>query len=227
MPTSENKARSLRGELYHAFTPELLTERRRCARACARYNNAGEITRRRQIELWKDVIGDTSPLPQKDPNANEAEDEALFDELAWVEPPFHADYGTNVRLGANVFINFNCTIIDTCLVSIGARTLLAPNVSLYSGTHPLDPDLRNGTQGPELGKEIIIEADVWIGGNVTILPGVTIGKGSTVGAGSVVTKSVRPYTVVAGNPAKFIKDVPRNTTTAEERAHIRDIANAK
>jgi len=66
--------------------------------------------------------------------------------------------------------------------------LVAPNVSIYSGTHPLDPDVRNGTNGPELGKEVWIEEDCWIGGNVVILPGVRIGKGSTVGAGSVVTK---------------------------------------
>jgi acetyltransferase-like isoleucine patch superfamily enzyme len=86
------------------------------------------------------------------------------------------------------FINFNATIIDTCLVTIGARTLLAPNVSLYSGTHPLDPEVRNGTKGPELGGEIHIEEDCWLGGNVIILPGVRIGKGSTIGAGAVVTK---------------------------------------
>jgi acetyltransferase-like isoleucine patch superfamily enzyme len=91
-------------------------------------------------------------------------------------------------VGKGVFINFNCTIIDTCLVSIGARTLFGPNVSIYSGTHPLDPDVRNGTSGPESGKEVWIEEDCWIGGNVIILPGVRIGKGSTVGAGSVVTK---------------------------------------
>jgi hypothetical protein len=73
-------------------------------------------------------------------------------------------------------------------VSIGARTLFAPNVSIYSGSHPLDPDIRQGTEGPEDGKEVWIEEDCWIGGNAIILPGVRIGKGSTVGAGSVVTK---------------------------------------
>jgi len=79
-------------------------------------------------------------------------------------------------------------MVDTCLITIGARTLFGPGVSLYSGTHPLDPDVRNGTKGPETGGEIHIEEDCWIGGNVTILPGIRIGKGSTVGAGSVVTK---------------------------------------
>jgi acetyltransferase-like isoleucine patch superfamily enzyme len=141
-----------------------------------------------------------------------------------------------VRVGEGVFINFNCTIIDTCLVSIGARTLFAPNVSIYSGSHPLDPDVRQGTEGPEDGKEVWIEEDCWIGGNAIILPGVRIGKGSTVGAGSVVTKvswtialnggdqvtstdarlaqDVPPYKVVAGNPARIIKDAPRNTDAA-------------
>lgn len=87
-----------------------------------------------------------------------------------------------------MFINFNCTFLDTCLVSIGSRTLIGPNVSFYSGTHPLDPYLRNGTNGPELGKPITVGEDCWIAGNVTILPGVSIGEGCTVGAGSVVTK---------------------------------------
>ena len=121
----------------------------------------------------------------------EADDE-LFAEDAWVEPPIRIDYGTNVKLGQNVFINFNCTILDTCQVTIGARTQFAANVSLYSATHPVDPDLRNGTKGPEMGGDIHVGEDCWIGGNAIILPGVRIGKGSTVGAGSVVTK-VRNY----------------------------------
>ena len=93
-----------------------------------------------------------------------------------------------MKLGAGVYVNSNFTAIDTCVVSIGARTLLGPNVSLYSGTHPLDPALRNGTKGPETGQEIHIGEDCWLAGNVIVLPGVTIGKGATVGAGSVVTK---------------------------------------
>ncbi|PYH71331.1 sugar O-acetyltransferase [Aspergillus vadensis CBS 113365] len=98
------------------------------------------------------------------------------------------DYGYNVKVGEGAFINFDCVIIDTCLVTIGARTLFGPKVSLYSGTHPLDPAVRNGTQGPESGKEIHIGEDCWLAGNVTVLPGVTIGKGAVIGAGSVVTK---------------------------------------
>lgn len=136
--------------------------------------------------IFTSIVGDKTPLPPK--AHTEEEDEELFAEDPWVEPPIRIDYGTNIELGENVFINFNATIIDTCKVFIGARTLLASNVSLFSGTHPLDPDVRNGTKGPETGAEIIIEEDCWLGGNVTVLPGVRIGKGSTVGAGSVVTK---------------------------------------
>lgn len=65
---------------------------------------------------------------------------------------------------------------------------MGPNVSIYSGTHPLDPALRNGTKGPESGKEVHIGEDCWICGDVTIVPGVKLGRGVTIGAGSVVTK---------------------------------------
>lgn len=111
-------------------------------------------------------------------------------EYPWIERPINIDYGTNIKIGSNVFINFNCTILDTCLVSIGSRTLIGPNVSFFSGTHPLDPDLRNGTSGPELGGTITVGNDCWIAGNAMILPGVTIGDGCTIGAGSVVTKVI-------------------------------------
>ena len=132
------------------------------------------------------IVGDKTPLPP--PAPTEEEDEELFAEDPWVEPPIHIDYGTNVELGQNVFINFSATILDTCKITIGARTLLASNVSLFGGGHPLDPEVRNGTKGPEWGAEIHIEEDCWLGGNATIMPGVRVGKGSTVGAGSVVTK---------------------------------------
>lgn len=115
-------------------------------------------------------------------------DDELFKDEPWIEPPVKADYGFNVIIGKNVFINSNCVMIDSLPITIGSRTLFGPNVSLFAGTHPVDPAVRNGMEGPEMGAPITIGEDCWIGGNVTILPGVTIGKGSTVGAGSVVTK---------------------------------------
>lgn len=161
------------------------------------------------------VIQDKTPLPPQAQTAEE--DDKLFENDPWIEPPMAMDYGYNVRLGENVFINFNSVFLDTCLITIGSRTLVGPNCSFYSGTHPLDPAVRNGTQGPELGKEIHVGEDCWIGGNVCILPGVTIGKGSVVGAGSVVTKSVPDFTVVAGNPAKFIRKIETSMDPAQNR----------
>jgi acetyltransferase-like isoleucine patch superfamily enzyme len=198
-----NLARMRRGELYYAFTPKLVAARRRCGKAVGRLNRAGELTRREIAEHWKEYAGSDisvflsklttnritdSDRPLPPPAATEDEEDAVLHEYPWIERPINLDYGTNVKVGSNVFINFNCTILDTCLVTIGSRTLIGPNVSLYSGTHPLDPELRNGTSGPEMGGPITIGEDCWIAGQVIILPGVTIGNGSTVGAGSVVTK---------------------------------------
>ncbi|KAF1961887.1 maltose O-acetyltransferas-like protein [Byssothecium circinans] len=205
MDTAENRRKMQNGELYHAFTPDLIAARARCKHACTRYNNAGDVPRRKLTELFRDVLDDKSPLPP--PAATPEVDDKLFDDDPWIEPPVAMDYGFNVKLGKNVFINFHAVFLDTCLISVGSRTLVGPNVSFYSGTHPLDPVIRNGTQGPELGKEIHIGEDCWIGGNVVILPGVTIGRGSVVGAGSVVTKNVPDFVAVAGNPAKTIRKI--------------------
>lgn len=203
----ENLARMERGELYYAFTPQLIAERQRCTRILGRLNSAGELSRREIAGYWKEITKDDRPLPP--PAATDEEEDAILHEYPWIERPIRMDYGTNVKVGSNVFINVNCTIIDTCTVSIGSRTLVGPNVSFFSGTHPLDPDLRNGTNGPELGKPITIGNDCWIAGNVIILPGVTIGDGCTIGAGSVVTKDVPAYHCVAGNPAKILRKIER------------------
>lgn len=157
------------------------------------------------------------------------EDALQFDATdPWVEPGgLHMDYGTQVRIAPGAYINSRATFIDTLPIVIGARTLVGPNCSFFSGSHPLDPAVRNGLQGPEGGKAIEVGDDCWLGGNVTILPGVKIGRGATVGAGSVVTKDVDPFTVVVGNPARFlrkieskwdteVKDETMGTATAEE-----------
>ncbi|KAG2411730.1 hypothetical protein HFD88_009286 [Aspergillus terreus] len=206
-----NRERMSRGELYYAFTPDLIAARARCVRACRRFNAAEDVSRRRLIELWKDIIQDTTPLPP--PKDDPTEDEAQLRREPWVDGPIRMDYGYNVRVGEGTYINSNCVIIDTCKVNIGARVLFGPNVHLYSGTHPVDPHIRNGFEGPETGKEINIGDDCWIAGNVTILPGVTVGNGSTVGAGSVVTKDVPPYHVVAGNPAKIIRKIETSASS--------------
>lgn len=121
--------------------------------------------------------------------SNPQEDEALFEETdPFVDGPISVDHGLNFKVGKGSFLNFNLLVLDTCLITIGERVLFGPNVCLYGATHPMDPAVRQGLKGPECGKEVHIEDDVWIGGSVIVLAGVRIGKGSTVGAGSVVTK---------------------------------------
>ncbi|KAL7812385.1 trimeric LpxA-like protein [Trichoderma aethiopicum] len=200
---AENRLRMARGELYYAFTPDLIQDRKCCARACRRLNTAEEPTRRELVEMWKEITRDSDALPER--ASTEEEDEVLLEDYPWVEGPLKMDYGYNVKLGPNVFVNSNSTFIDTCPIAIGARTLIGPNCSFYSGTHPLDHRVRNGTRGPESGRPIVVGEDCWLGGGVTVLPGVTIGRGAVVGAGSVVTRDVAGGVVVAGNPARVLR----------------------
>ncbi|TVY68741.1 putative acetyltransferase [Lachnellula suecica] len=204
---AENESRMLKGELYYAFTPSLIAQRRRCQLASNRFNEArlGDASRRTLLELWREINQDKTPLPP--PGASEEEDDLLLRDEEYVEGPVKLDYGYNVRVGKGAFVNSNCTFINTLPITIGARTLIGPNCSFFSGSHPLDPFLRNGINGPEAGAPISIGEDCWFGGNAIVLPGVTIGRGATVGAGSVVTRDVEAFTVVAGNPARVIRRV--------------------
>ncbi|KAJ3307136.1 Maltose acetyltransferase [Kappamyces sp. JEL0829] len=123
----------------------------------------------------------------------------------FIEPPFRCDYGFNITCGQDVYMNFNCVVLDVAPVTIGSRVMFGPAVQVYTALHPLEAHLRFGPDSFELGKPITIGSDVWIGGNAVICPGVTIGDGCVIGAGSVVTKDVPAWTCVAGNPAKFIR----------------------
>ncbi|KAF7857198.1 hypothetical protein EAF04_009439 [Stromatinia cepivora] len=201
----ENEAKMSKGELYYAFVPKLFEKRNRCHYACKRFNSAGDAPRRKLVEMWKDIIDDKTPLPPA--GATDEEDFRILGDEPYIDGPINVDYGINLRLGKGVYINFNCVFLDTCLITIGARTLIGPSCSFYAATHPLDPFLRNGTNGPELGAPITIGEDCWFGGSVTVCPGVTIGRGCTIGAGSVVTKDIPDFHVVAGNPARIIRKI--------------------
>lgn len=96
-----------------------------------------------------------------------------------IRPPFHCDYGFNIRLGTGVFMNFNCVILDVTHVLIGDRTQIGPNVQFYAADHPRDVAQRR--DGLEFARPITIGSDVWIGGNAVILPGVTIGDNAVIG----------------------------------------------
>ena len=127
------------------------------------------------------------------------------DEQTKVVPPFHCDLGFNIKLGKNVLINYDCIFLDTAEISIGDNTLIGPGTKIVTASHPLDAARRRDWSVS--GKPVKIEEDVWIGAGAVIIPGVTVGARSVIGAGSVVTKDVLSDTVVAGNPAQFIREL--------------------
>lgn len=134
---------------------------------------------------------------------------ALFSCLTGVEvdetfellPPFYTDFGRNIRIGKNVFINHCCEFMDRGGITIGDNVLIAPKVNLITIGHPLNPSDRRATYTAP----ITIGNGVWIGAGASVMPGVTIGENSVVATGAVVTKDVPPNTVVAGVPAKVVK----------------------
>jgi acetyltransferase-like isoleucine patch superfamily enzyme len=144
------------------------------------------LSHRILINCPPSITQSLDPLPS--PGSIEAEEYALLGAYPWIDRPIHIDYGTNIRIGSGTYINCNAVFIDTCMVTIGSRVLIGPNVSFFSGTHSLDPDYRNDLNGPASGGAITVGDDCWVAGNVVFLPGVTVGPGCTIGAGSRVNK---------------------------------------
>ncbi|WP_435354675.1 sugar O-acetyltransferase [Emticicia sp. SJ17W-69] len=128
---------------------------------------------------------------------------AEIDKTTTVFTPFHTNFGRYIKFGKNIFINHDCTFLDLGSITIEDDVMIAPKVSLITESHPTAPSERKAL----LLKPILIKRNAWIGASATILPGVTIGENSVVAAGSVVTKDVPDNTVVAGIPAKIIKNL--------------------
>ncbi|HZO46138.1 MAG TPA: sugar O-acetyltransferase [Xanthobacteraceae bacterium] len=119
-------------------------------------------------------------------------------------PPFYAAGGDEIRVGHNVFVNQNCTFYDLGGLDIADDVMIGPNVNIITAGHPLAPSQRRSVT---IGKPIVIERNVWIAANATIIGGVNVGENSVVAAGSVVTKDVPPNTLVGGNPARVIRSI--------------------
>ncbi|EQC38643.1 hypothetical protein SDRG_04342 [Saprolegnia diclina VS20] len=183
--------RMLQGQLYYGGCPVLMAKRVAARKLWSQLNKLDDVdaTDPARLALLRELLG------------------SMGQDVA-IESPFRCDYGNNIYLGSNCFINYNCTILDCNKVTFGDNVLVAPNVSIYTATHPTDAKLRHDW-GPELAFPITIGNDVWIGGNAVILPGVTIGDGAVIGAGAVVTKDVPPYVVVGGTPARIIKHLDK------------------
>jgi maltose O-acetyltransferase len=156
----------------------------------------------------RDLCGRLAALS---PHAPDDERQRLLAQLfgaptdAYVTPPFHCDYGTNIALGRKVYFNFNCVVLDVAPVTIGNGVLFGPAVQVYTAMHPMGADERR--RGLESGRPIAIGDDVWIGGGAILCPGVTIGPRAVIGAGAVVTRDVPADVFAAGNPCRVIRPV--------------------
>lgn len=120
-----------------------------------------------------------------------------------VSTPFHINLGIFTRIGKNVYINHNCSFLDMGTITIEDDVLIGPKVSLITEGHPLNPSERKAL----VVKPIVIKRNAWIGAGATILPGITVGENSVVAAGAVVSKDVPDNSVVAGVPARVIREL--------------------
>lgn len=178
------REKMLAGELYLASDPELVEARVRARRLFARFNASDPGDAATRTALLRELLG------------------ALGAE-AWIEPPFYCDYGTQIRLGPSVFVNFGAVFLDCAAITIGEKAQLGPNVQLLAADHPRDAAAR--AAGPELARPVTIGARAWLGGGVIVCPGVSIGADTVVGAGSVVTRDLPSGVVAAGNPCRVIR----------------------
>ena len=180
------KQKMLTGELYNALDKELSQDRLQARLLLKELNDSREDEGPKR----RDVL--TKLIPNKGKN--------LF-----IQPPFFCDYGYNMVVGKNVYFNFNCVVLDVAQVKIGSRSMIGPNVQLYTATHPMNAKERASLL--ESAKPISIGEDVWIGGNAVVNPGVSIGNRTVIGAGSVVTKDLPSDVFAAGNPCKVIREL--------------------
>ena len=182
---NSERQKMLAGELYNPFDPELSVARERARDLCQALNATREAQQDERRQILRELLGRGG-------------------DTVWMQPPFFCDYGSNIELGERVFFNFNCVVLDVCLVRIGSFSLFGPAVQIYTPMHPLNAELR---RREEYGKPVEIGSDVWVGGGAIILPGVRIGSGTVIGAGSVVTRNVPENVFAAGNPCRVIREI--------------------
>ena len=176
------------GDLYDDDHPLLIAQRQIIKKALENYFSADSDSKQEKIrEVFAEVEGPAT--------------------IIW---PATVEYGMFTKIGKNFFANTGFIVFDNAPVTIGDNVRIGPNVHLLSSNHAIDPEERNA--GAMFAKPITIGDDVWIGAGAMILGGVEIGAGSIIGAGSVVTKSIPPMSIAAGNPCRVIRKI-----TAEDK----------
>ena len=174
------------GQIYNDFDNDLFQRRIAAKKLFRKYNK----TEDEEVELRNQIMNDLFRYVGKD---------------VWIEPDFRCEFGKNITIEDNVYINFGCVILDCAEVTIGANTLLGPNIGLYPVNHAIDAEER--IHGGCIGKPIHIGKNVWFGGDVKVLAGVTIGDNTIIGTGSIVTKDIPSNVIAVGNPCKVIREI--------------------
>ncbi|CAM3828426.1 maltose acetyltransferase domain-containing protein [Rahnella victoriana] len=175
-----------KGELYTDMGEGLPEERCAGKERVYDFNLTRPYEEAKRLQLLKSIMGSLG-------------------ESCWIEPPLRVAYGTHIHIGNHFYANFNLTVVDDATVTIGDNVMFAPNVTLATAGHPIDPDIR--ITGQQFSLPIVIEDNVWLGTGVIVNPGVTIGRNSVIGAGSVVTKSIPPDVVAAGVPCRVLRPI--------------------
>lgn len=183
-------------------------------------NNDKEILKLREdAEELCYLLNQTSPKMQE-------KREAVMEQLlpnrgkeTTILSPFYTDYGYNCFIGNNTFINHNAYLMDGAPIKIGSYCFIGPNCGMYTATHALIAEERN--QGLEKAKPIEVGNNVWIGGDVTILPGVKIGDNSVIGAKSVVTKDIPANVIAVGNPCRVLRKITEQDRIGYSACYIK------
>ena len=181
------KERMKEGRLYDPNDGAIMREQTARAHYLKEYNALGQGDEARMRELMEQMFAEVG-------------------ENCYIQPPFYANWaGEHVHLGSNVYANFNLTLVDDGHIYIGDKTMIAPNVTITTATHPVLPALRE--RSIQYNVDVHIGKNVWIGAGVIILPGVTIGDNAVIGAGAVVTRDIPANVVAFGVPCRVIRPI--------------------
>jgi maltose O-acetyltransferase len=178
------REKMLAGEPYDPLDPDLAAARARAQAAVIAFNSEPDEGSR--MAMLGELLGEIGP-------------ETV------VVPPFFCDYGANIRLGTDCFLNANAIILDCAEIRVGDRSQFGPGVQVLAADHPREPERR--LADVELARPVTIGTNAWIGGGAILCPGVTVGDHSVIGAGSVVTKDVPERVLAAGNPCRVIRQL--------------------
>lgn len=191
----KEKENMLSGKLYQGNAEEMIAERMKAKKKCFEINS---LSFENSDEILKNI-------------------KELFEEVGEntvVMTPIMCDYGYNISIGENTFINHDCIFLDIGKIKIGNNVLVGPRVSFLAVNHPLFSTERE--TGYEYGTHITIEDGVWTGGAVTINNGITIGKNSVIGSGSVVVKDIPQNVIAAGNPCRVLRRIDEKDKMMEK-----------